>query len=134
MGALGASMNYLIDSKSYIKVNAAVMGQRVVVSDDTINIEGEQTILNFDDYTNNRISLTAFYKRTFSPKMNMKVGGLVSNLGYQFILREWDFETQQQNEIINNDGRTLLAQPYVCLLYTSPSPRDATLSRMPSSA
>ena len=25
-------------------------------------------------------------------------------------------------------------QPIVCLLYTSPSPRDATLSRMPSSA
>ena len=25
-------------------------------------------------------------------------------------------------------------QPYTCLLYTSPSPRDATLSRMPSSA
>ena len=29
----------------------------------------------------------------------------------------------------------LMAQMgYVCLLYTSPSPRDATLSRMPSSA
>ena len=26
------------------------------------------------------------------------------------------------------------AHPYTCLLYTSPSPRDATLSRMPSSA
>ena len=26
------------------------------------------------------------------------------------------------------------ALPYPCLLYTSPSPRDATLSRMPSSA
>ena len=25
-------------------------------------------------------------------------------------------------------------QSYICLLYTSPSPRDATLSRMPSSA
>ena len=25
-------------------------------------------------------------------------------------------------------------RPYACLLYTSPSPRDATLSRMPSSA
>ena len=25
-------------------------------------------------------------------------------------------------------------QPFICLLYTSPSPRDATLSRMPSSA
>ena len=28
----------------------------------------------------------------------------------------------------------LFDNPYVCLLYTSPSPRDATLSRMPSSA
>ena len=27
-----------------------------------------------------------------------------------------------------------VACPYTCLLYTSPSPRDATLSRMPSSA
>ena len=26
------------------------------------------------------------------------------------------------------------ARPLLCLLYTSPSPRDATLSRMPSSA
>ena len=26
------------------------------------------------------------------------------------------------------------SHPYTCLLYTSPSPRDATLSRMPSSA
>ena len=29
-----------------------------------------------------------------------------------------------------NDSRHI----YTCLLYTSPSPRDATLSRMPSSA
>ena len=28
----------------------------------------------------------------------------------------------------------LIAGPFICLLYTSPSPRDATLSRMPSSA
>ena len=28
----------------------------------------------------------------------------------------------------------LYPNPQVCLLYTSPSPRDATLSRMPSSA
>ena len=26
------------------------------------------------------------------------------------------------------------AEKWICLLYTSPSPRDATLSRMPSSA
>ena len=31
------------------------------------------------------------------------------------------------NENLENEGKA-------CLLYTSPSPRDATLSRMPSSA
>ena len=42
-------------------------------------------------------------------------------LGYAQILdREADLETAHAR--------------YVCLLYTSPSPRDATLSRMPSSA
>ena len=32
--------------------------------------------------------------------------------------------------LVNKDGESSLS----CLLYTSPSPRDATLSRMPSSA
>ena len=34
--------------------------------------------------------------------------------------------------IVNNLGGGV--EDYTCLLYTSPSPRDATLSRMPSSA
>ena len=32
------------------------------------------------------------------------------------------------------DGRLVLAHDYACLLYTSPSPRDISGSRMPSSA
>ena len=35
------------------------------------------------------------------------------------------------NTIESNSGNVILK---TCLLYTSPSPRDATLSRMPSSA
>ena len=31
-------------------------------------------------------------------------------------------------------GDMICGQALICLLYTSPSPRDATLSRMPSSA
>ena len=44
---------------------------------------------------------------------------------------------QAQAERYNCDARTvdeLLADPEICLLYTSPSPRDRTRSRMPSSA
>ena len=38
--------------------------------------------------------------------------------------------------LINLKGKTMIERTYLqcCLLYTSPSPRDATLSRMPSSA
>ena len=35
---------------------------------------------------------------------------------------------------INAFSGKVITEPYTCLLYTSPSPRDATLSRMPSSA
>ena len=38
---------------------------------------------------------------------------------------EWADKVSQPN---------LISVPISCLLYTSPSPRDATLSRMPSSA
>ena len=40
--------------------------------------------------------------------------------------------TLAQSVISDNDVARLRA--FICLLYTSPSPRDATLSRMPSSA
>ena len=44
------------------------------------------------------------------------------------------FETFEDyiNDVKNDDDRSTLYG--ICLLYTSPSPRDATLSRMPSSA
>ena len=52
-------------------------------------------------------------------------------------------ETEDGNLVIENDMHTCtglrkvhmeIASLGPCLLYTSPSPRDATLSRMPSSA
>ena len=43
-------------------------------------------------------------------------------------VREWGYERARR------DQEEVLAQLGICLLYTSPSPRDATLSRMPSSA
>ena len=43
-----------------------------------------------------------------------------------------DFEIIEQE--LKKYGKGLLDKERICLLYTSPSPRDATLSRMPSSA
>ena len=36
--------------------------------------------------------------------------------------------------ICNEDHRFIVAEQFSCLLYTSPSPRDLSTSRMPSSA
>ena len=53
----------------------------------------------------------------------------------------WDFNTCTQNPlhpIEDINGQSYFSKMFFnfnpCLLYTSPSPRDATLSRMPSSA
>ena len=45
-------------------------------------------------------------------------------------------DTQQQafEREVRELEQQSLDHPEICLLYTSPSPRDATLSRMPSSA
>ena len=41
-------------------------------------------------------------------------------------------KTAAEVKVIRNELN--LTDPYICLLYTSPSPRDGLLSRMPSSA
>ena len=46
-------------------------------------------------------------------------------------LRQSDFFRSMITGYLNNDDRIL---SYICLLYTSPSPRDRQKSRMPSSA
>ena len=52
-------------------------------------------------------------------------------------------DTQRRHDVINNGTTTVVVAPRIllaeqlcsdCLLYTSPSPRDLSTSRMPSSA
>ena len=56
-----------------------------------------------------------------------------------FTLPDSDYDTDADGSnaaatITDLDYRDDDERPFICLLYTSPSPRDATLSRMPSSA
>ena len=43
-------------------------------------------------------------------------------------------ETMLADDVSEEGGTNNFVRAKLCLLYTSPSPRDATLSRMPSSA
>ena len=44
------------------------------------------------------------------------------------------FLTDKKQILVNQEDIKIFEEKIDCLLYTSPSPRDATLSRMPSSA
>ena len=44
------------------------------------------------------------------------------------------FTLEKRDSTSNPFSDKMIGLPYICLLYTSPSPRDGLLSRMPSSA
>ena len=52
-----------------------------------------------------------------------------------FVVTEYSVDNQKNRPVMFSfNGGPGSASLWFCLLYTSPSPRDATLSRMPSSA
>ena len=55
-------------------------------------------------------------------------------VGVSFALSAKRLDPARRVVLISGDGAFLSGGLSICLLYTSPSPRDATLSRMPSSA
>ena len=78
-----------------------------------------------------------------SPKLP-GIPGAESFRGHSFHTSRWDYDytggdttgglTKLADKRVGLIGTGATAIQCVCLLYTSPSPRDATLSRMPSSA
>ena len=65
---------------------------------------------------------------------------LINNFAENTMLRKAigeniiDFHIIDVREFADNSYKQIDDIPYGCLLYTSPSPRDRSLSRMPSSA
>ena len=66
--------------------------------------------------------------------MNKENGGTLIVPGSHLFGRHPDKSIDKNIETISAEGPPGCAIITDCLLYTSPSPRDATLSRMPSSA
>ena len=94
-----------------------------------------------DDSVSN-LSITPGGSRYYLPKcldnncrpfVDQFFDSLVAGLSfYKEYGRVCGFDTRKSAEKKHDDGTTI--SKYVCLLYTSPSPRDQRGSRMPSSA
>ena len=78
------------------------------------------------------------FNRTVSANLGMSysVANVLLEAGEDNISRWLPFELSsgEIRDRLRNKMIRPTSIPYFCLLYTSPSPRDATLSRMPSSA
>ena len=64
--------------------------------------------------------------------MSEEIKDVLDGLGKGF--EEFKTENQKRLDEIEQKGHEDPNTPNTCLLYTSPSPRDGLLSRMPSSA
>ena len=65
----------------------------------------------------------------------VRAKGLLDRKGVSYTEHSVDGDEPARDAMAaRGDGRRSVPQVYICLLYTSPSPRDRTRSRMPSSA
>lgn len=104
MGVVGASWNHLIDDQSFVQVNAGVMAQHIFVRDDTLSVQEQPFAINEEDFTTRQFTINAFYKRTFSPKWNMKVGVISTLMGYDLNQTKWDAKQQTYRTLIEGAG------------------------------
>ena len=103
----------------------------------------------FNTYTNKQFIWDRNYNLNWDLTKSIKIGFNATSSSVIDELPEFDEITgeaigeQEQKDFILENVRNLgrdkryahdINVNYTCLLYTSPSPRDATLSRMPSSA
>ncbi len=123
MGAIGATHSYLINDQSFIKTSAAVMGQKILFINDTLDLNKQAGIINEERYENVRYSLASHYSNKINSKLSLKTGLFLSNLSYDLFYQKAFAETPTTfTKIIDEKGSSLLVQPYAQMRY-HPSPK-----------
>ncbi|MEL6674590.1 MAG: TonB-dependent receptor [Bacteroidota bacterium] len=117
MGVLGGSWRKVVDSKSFIQVNAAYMAQNPFTIDDTLNLALDTGRVKTERYITRRASVSAFYKRSFSNQLSLKAGILASQIDYDLLDEKWIDSTQILRTVIDARGQTWQAQPYAQFSY-----------------
>ena len=75
------------------------------------------------------------FKNIRNPKYSKSLEGYKKAGGYQTLKKVFGMKPEEVVQTVKDSGvRGRGGAGFPCLLYTSPSPRDGLLSRMPSSA
>ena len=71
----------------------------------------------------------------FFDKFEAAIGNKDLDAMMELMHPDWTMLMHSTGKVLDlNDWKEMFSQIIACLLYTSPSPRDGLLSRMPSSA
>ena len=115
---------------------AAIVGENIILKSDVSQVVGMTALQRGLDITRDRVLLEQLQGDVLISLVDQKVILEMAKLD-SIEVNEKDVERaleQQIETFIMRAGTEELAETMFCLLYTSPSPRDGLLSRMPSSA
>ena len=123
MGAIGATHSYLINDQSFLKTSVAIMGQKILFINDTLDINKQAGVINEERYENVRYSLASNYSNKLSTHLSLKAGFFLSNLTYDLLYQKAFPETPTTfTKVIDEKGSSLLTQPYLQVRY-HPAPK-----------
>ncbi|MEM1217525.1 MAG: TonB-dependent receptor [Bacteroidota bacterium] len=127
MGALGVNTNWKTGKNSFLQLAVAGMGQQVVVQDDTVDVNLNSTMINREDFINNRLTFAAHHNDVLSgdtarTRVRLFAGAYASQLFYNLQHDSLSFVNFEESTILAVEGNTTLVQGYAQLLI-EPSPR-----------
>ena len=123
---LGEAIAYMLAKEGSKVVLADINEEKLTGVEDRINSDfpGKAFSVKLDVTSEDQWKETLNEAEKLMGGINILVNN--AGIGGGSTVEETDYEIFKQVMAVDTDS--------VCLLYTSPSPRDATLSRMPSSA
>ncbi|MFK7921511.1 MAG: carboxypeptidase-like regulatory domain-containing protein [Bacteroidia bacterium] len=127
MGAMGLTYTRNLNDNSYLRFALAAVGSQVVDDDDTLNVSTLDPNLAFTDeqldglpstpldeetYNDSRISSHLFYNNKLNEKLNLRVGGMFSQIQFRFQESVLDFDTGNLSPRVSGEGSSQLVQAY----------------------
>lgn len=108
MGTVGLTYSMPAGKNAFWKTNLAVMGQKILFQNDTLNNSLEEFIVNDELYKESRFVLSSYWNKKITPKVGLKTGIIFSQIFYDLFR-----ETLGDATFINSNGNTQLAQAFV---------------------
>jgi hypothetical protein len=107
MGTLGLTYSVPAGKDAFWKTSLAIMGQDIVFQNDTLNLSREKFRVNDEQYQENRVVVSSFWNKKFSPKVSFKTGMILSQINYDLFR-----ETLNEDTPIDSKGGTQLTQGF----------------------